>query len=42
LTAEQIEEIRLEEPAYIYMTIDDLPGYNKGADYTLDAFLVRR
>lgn len=40
LTVEQVAEIELPEQRFIYLTIDDIPGYNHGGDKTLDALLV--
>ena len=38
LTTAQVEAIRLPEPRYMYLTIDDTPS--DGLDITLDAMLV--
>ena len=38
LTLAQVEAMRLPEPRFMYMTIDDVP--DDGLDITLDALLV--
>ncbi len=37
LTEAQVLELQLPDQVYIYLTIDDFPGFNHGVDKTLDA-----